>query len=89
MGYNITILSLTIRDNITVLSLTIRDNITATTLNNLGYLLKENKRYSESKLYYTEAMKIRVDTLGETHPDSIVSMNNLAECLLAEGKLSR
>ena len=62
-------------------------SLTATVLNNLGVLLKkDSKRMSTAKEYYQEALRIRSYTLGNQHPDTIVSMNNLAELHIAMGQ---
>jgi tetratricopeptide (TPR) repeat protein len=59
------------------------DSITATTLNNLGILLKSHNRYEDALPIYKEALDIRSKTLGDKHPDTIVSMHNLAELLIS------
>ena len=62
-------------------------SLTATILNNLGVLLKQDPtRIYTAKEYYEEALRIRSYTLGNQHPDTIVSMNNLAELHLALGQ---
>lgn len=62
-------------------------SLTATILNNLGVLLKQDpSRISAAREYYEEALRIRSYTLGNQHPDTIVSMNNLAELHLALGQ---
>lgn len=61
--------------------------LTATILNNMGLLLKrDSARQSQAKRYYEEALRIRSYTLGNQHPDTIISMNNLAELHLALGE---
>ena len=61
------------------------DNLTAQTLNALGLLCKGQRRHMEAKAFYTEALRARSSTLGDAHPDTIVSMHNLAELLLEAG----
>jgi len=58
------------------------DNITALTLNALGLLLKAQGQLDEAKMMYDEALEIRSKTLGDSHPDTVVSMHNLAELLI-------
>ena len=43
-------------------------------------------RLVEAERCYREALHIRSQTLGDPHPDTIVSMHNLAELLLVLGK---
>lgn len=62
------------------------DLLTATCLNNLGYVLKLQIRNDESKLMYEEALDIRTSILGTKHPETIVSMHNLAELLITSGE---
>jgi tetratricopeptide (TPR) repeat protein len=59
------------------------DNITATTLNNLGLFYKNIKNYDTSINYYKECLHIRTITLGESHPETIISMHNLSELYIA------
>lgn len=61
------------------------DLLTATCLNNLGYVLKSQAKNDESKLMYEEALDIRTSILGTKHPETIVSMHNLAELLIVTG----
>ena len=63
------------------------DSLTALILSNLGFVLKAigSARYNDAKLVYSEALEIRSKTNGDSHPDTIVSMHNLAELCLAMG----
>ena len=45
-----------------------------------------NPRLVDAEKCYREALSIRSQTLGDPHPDTIVSMHNLAELLLVMGK---
>ena len=64
-----------------------RSSLTATILNNLGLLLKQDeKRLRKARGYYEEALRIREDSLGIQHPDTIISMNNMAELHIALGE---
>ena len=61
-------------------------SLTATILNNLGVLIKrDSSRLLKAKEFYEDALRIRSYTLGNQHPDTIISMNNLAELHLAMG----
>jgi tetratricopeptide (TPR) repeat protein len=62
------------------------DILTATLHNNLGLLLKTEKRYDGATNHYKQALNIRSRTLGENHPDTIVTMHNIAEMHLARGE---
>jgi tetratricopeptide (TPR) repeat protein len=62
-------------------------SLTATILNNIGILLKKSSdRQAQALIYYEEALKIRTYTLGNQHPDTIISMNNLAELYISMGR---
>ena len=43
-------------------------------------------QYAEAALLFREDLTIRQDTLGEDHPDTAASYNNLAVTLRAQGK---
>lgn len=61
-------------------------SLTATVLNNLGVLLKrEPSRRGQALECYEEALRIRSYSLGSSHPDTIISMNNLAELHISLG----
>jgi tetratricopeptide (TPR) repeat protein len=62
------------------------DLLTATVHNDFGFHLKSTGHYGEAKTHYDEALDIRKSLLGETHPHVIMSMNNIAELLIADGK---
>ena len=62
------------------------DALTATILSNYGLFLKDQSRFDEAQKVYESALDVRSATLGDTHPDTIVSMHNLAECLLSMGQ---
>lgn len=84
------------------------DSLTATTLNNLGVLLKskinvevnshdpsrdsgivlEGKNldfFTEAEHCYVDSLNTRRNTLGQSHPDTIISMHNLGELYIAVG----
>jgi tetratricopeptide (TPR) repeat protein len=61
-------------------------SLTATILNNIGIILKNDPiRQTEARSFYEEALRIRSYSLGNNHPDTVVSMNNLAELYLSLG----
>lgn len=62
-----------------------QDALTAQVLNALGILCKAQQRPDEARAYYIEALHIRSSTVGDAHPDTIVSKHNLAELLLQMG----
>ncbi len=55
------------------------DSLAGTMISNYGYILKSVGRYEEALPLYRKALDIRITTLGESNPDTIVSMHNLAE----------
>jgi tetratricopeptide (TPR) repeat protein len=62
------------------------DALTATILSNYGLFLKDQSRFADAQKVYEKALDTRSATLGDTHPDTIVSMHNLAECHLSMGQ---
>ena len=57
----------------------------ATIFNNLGIYYKHLQDFDNARNVYERALKIRSKTSGDSHPESIVTMHNLAECHLAAG----
>ena len=55
--------------------------------NNLARLLQAQGKLSEAEPLYNEAREASQQTLGNTHPDTLKSINNLAWLLKAQGKL--
>ena len=55
-------------------------------LNQAGYYLRERGRYSDAQPLYERALAIREQMLGEQHPSTATSLNNLAELYGAQGK---
>ena len=49
----------------------------AQTLHNLGLLYKEMHHYEQAEHYYQQALTIRKNILGTSHPDYATSLNNL------------
>jgi tetratricopeptide (TPR) repeat protein len=62
------------------------DLVTATASNNLGMLLKTTGRYKEAHEFYEDSLRTRSNVLGDGHPDTLISMNNFAELLIAIGE---
>jgi tetratricopeptide (TPR) repeat protein/nucleoside phosphorylase len=55
-------------------------------LNQIGYYLKQRGRYQEAEPLYRRALSLRVQKLGEDHPDTAQSLNNLAVLYDTQGK---
>ena len=53
----------------------------------LGNALRKRGYFPESKILLTEVLEARERTLGAEHPNTLVSVNNLAICLQAMGQL--
>jgi tetratricopeptide (TPR) repeat protein len=58
----------------------------ASLLNETGYYLKEHARYAEAALLYQRSLAIREQQLGPLHPDTALSLNNLALLYYTQGK---
>lgn len=58
----------------------------ASALNNEAELYNKLHRYAEAEPLYKRSLAIRQQVLGPDHPDTIKSMNRLAELFHAEGK---
>ena len=43
-------------------------------------------RYGEAELLYTKALQLSKKVLGKEHPNTIISMNNLAMLYNAQGR---
>ena len=57
--------------------------------NNLGLLLQDQGKYDEAEPLLREALKVRRETLGDRHPDTLISINNLGMLLKDQGKSTR
>ena len=64
-----------------------RDLLAALVSNNLGYVLKLQSSYEAALESYQQAYQVRCKLLKEDHADVVVTMNNIAEVLLAKGSL--
>jgi tetratricopeptide (TPR) repeat protein len=62
-----------------------RAAVTATSLNNLGLVLKEQGKFDDACGEYAEALAVRRERLGAAHADAIVTAHNFAECRRAAG----
>ncbi|EDQ91347.1 uncharacterized protein MONBRDRAFT_36252, partial [Monosiga brevicollis MX1] len=51
----------------------------------IGKVLREFGEYEQALEYYGKALKIRLATLGEAHPDTATTYNNMALCLQQPG----
>ncbi|KAA3611795.1 MAG: CHAT domain-containing protein [Planctomycetota bacterium] len=57
-------------------------------LSELGRLMERLGRLPEAAQFKTEALQENKDRLGPEHPDTLTSMNNLAQTLQSQGDLS-
>jgi hypothetical protein len=60
--------------------------LVATILNNLAFAHKSSRNYPLALPLYQRSLGIRSRNLPPRHPDVVVAMNNLAECLRAMGE---
>ena len=54
-----------------------RDASHAMNLNDLGEIYRRGRRFSEAETLLSEAVNLRKELLGETHPDYAISLDNL------------
>jgi tetratricopeptide (TPR) repeat protein len=47
-------------------------------LNKTGFYLSERGRYQETEPFYQRALAIQEEQLGASHPETAMSLNNLA-----------
>ncbi len=57
--------------------------------NQLGYLLQAMGDSAAARPYYEQALAIHREVLGEKHPDTASSLNNLGSLLHSHGRLRR
>lgn len=60
---------------------------TATSMDNLGALLKSLREYEAAEKHHARAREIRKAVLGEHHPTYATSLNNLADLYLSTGRV--
>ena len=58
----------------------------AATLSNLGEVNRRQERLDKATEYFSQALKIREEALGEEHPDTLVSRQNLAVIQISLGQ---
>jgi tetratricopeptide (TPR) repeat protein len=61
---------------------------TATSLNNIGYMLRAQGDLAGARPYYERALAIREKALGSDHLETALSLNNLGALLRAQGDLA-
>lgn len=61
---------------------------TATSLNNLGSLLRAQGELTAVRPYYARALAVSEKVLGPDHPNTATSLNNLVSLLHAQGELT-
>lgn len=47
-------------------------------MNSLALLLHNREEYEKALRLWEECLKLRKEVFGETHPDTLISMSNLA-----------
>jgi hypothetical protein len=55
-------------------------------MNNLALVLSEQEQYSEAEALHRQTLELYKRILGEQHPSTLISINNLASVLKAQGK---
>jgi tetratricopeptide (TPR) repeat protein len=55
-------------------------------MNNLALVLSEQGQYSEAEALHRQTLELYKRILGEQHPSTLISINNLASVLKAQGK---
>ncbi|SEH98014.1 tetratricopeptide repeat protein [Akkermansia glycaniphila] len=58
-------------------------------LNALGYTLHRIGAYTRALPLFEKALRIREDALGDSHPDTVISYNNLASLYNCQGDYTR
>ena len=58
-------------------------------MNNLGSLYKQQGKYTEAEELYIKALAARRRQLGDDHPDTLISIYNLADLYQQQGKHAR
>ena len=52
----------------------------------VGWFLRDDGKFSDSERISLQAVKITIEILGDDHPNTLTTMNNLAETYRAQGK---
>jgi len=60
---------------------------TSALINNLGALYQDQGKYQLAEQLYVESMGARRATLGDQHPDTLISIGNLGDLYMDQGKL--
>ncbi len=55
-------------------------------MSNLGTLYKQQGKYAEAEVLYTEGLAAKRRQLGDDHPDTLTSMRNLGGLYQDQGK---
>jgi serine/threonine protein kinase/Tfp pilus assembly protein PilF len=61
---------------------------TLTSINDMGFLLRNQGRLAEAEAYYREALEKRRRVLGEEHQETLASINNLGALLQTQNRLA-
>jgi hypothetical protein len=56
-------------------------------MNNLARVLRDRGKYEEAETMYRQILGLRERVLGKEHPNTVTSMNNLAEVLSKTGQI--
>jgi tetratricopeptide (TPR) repeat protein len=64
----------------------IRTELSALLLSRTGYFLNSQGSYRQAESLYKQALEIRRAVLGEKHPDTARSLNNLGDLYLKQGR---
>ena len=51
-------------------------------MNNLAIAYKSQGKYRDAEVLYKQCLDKKKEVLGENHPDTLMTMNNLAEVVL-------
>ena len=54
----------------------------------MGYLLQAQGRLAEAEPYYRKALEVSRRVLGDEHPSTLSSINNMGGLLQAQGRLA-
>ena len=54
--------------------------------NHVGEALRQSRQVRRAEPLYKEYLAMRKEVLGDRHPDTLTSLNNLAICYKAQGR---